>query len=221
MITCYFGVPGVGKSTLLTKIAVKELKRIRKGKSKYDAVYSNFFIKGVNKLSFADLNSYKLNNALILLDELTVDADNRHFKSFPDGIRDFFIYHRHLGCDIVYATQNYALVDVKIRALTYDLWYMTRSPLKLLGQFTFARRIYRQININEQNSELSIGYRFCNIIERFVSHNNLTVFRPLYYKYFDSFDESVLASRPVPPASVWGYEVIPSDKVESNYIDVG
>ena len=32
MLTCYFGVPGCGKTTLLTKLAVKELKRIKKGR---------------------------------------------------------------------------------------------------------------------------------------------------------------------------------------------
>ena len=34
MITGYFGVPGVGKTTIGTRIARKELKRIMNGKSK-------------------------------------------------------------------------------------------------------------------------------------------------------------------------------------------
>lgn len=32
MLTCYFGVPGCGKTTLLTKFAIRELRRIRKGR---------------------------------------------------------------------------------------------------------------------------------------------------------------------------------------------
>ena len=46
MITCYFGVPGCGKTTLLTKIAQKELKRIKRCKSPYNHVLTNFYCQG-------------------------------------------------------------------------------------------------------------------------------------------------------------------------------
>ena len=42
MLTCYFGVPGCGKTSLLTKFAIDELKRMRKGKSPYKHIYTNF-----------------------------------------------------------------------------------------------------------------------------------------------------------------------------------
>ena len=101
LITCYFGVPGVGKTTLLTKIAVKAIKRMNRGKGNYEQVYTNFYCKGALRLDFNDLDKYKITNSLILLDEITMDADNRDFKNFPVGIRDFFILHRHLGNDII------------------------------------------------------------------------------------------------------------------------
>ena len=43
MVTCFFGVPGVGKTTLLTKFAINGLKSVRKGR--YDDVYTNFYCK--------------------------------------------------------------------------------------------------------------------------------------------------------------------------------
>ena len=204
MITCYFGVPGVGKTTLLTKLAVKELKRMDSGKSKYEHVYTNFYCKGASKLDFNDLKTYKITNSLILLDEITMDADNRAFKQFPIGIRDFFILHRHLGNDIVYATQGYDAVDKKIRLLTQELWYMQKSAVPFFRGFTSAKRIYRTIAINEHTSELTLGYRFCNFIESITSSNFKSVWRRGYYKYFDSFDEGVLESRPELPGSKWG-----------------
>lgn len=203
MLICYFGVPGCGKTTLLTKFVAKELKKIKKGKSKYKEVYTNFYCKGAKFIDFKDLDKYKIYDSLIVLDEITLDADNRKFKQFTDGTRDFFILHRHLGNDIVYATQSYDLVDLKIRALTQELWYMSKSVIPFFNKFTSAKRIYREISINEHSSELTVGYRFCNLIESLFVSNYKLVFRPLYYKYFDSFDECQLQERPIYTSWLW------------------
>lgn len=216
MIIGYFGVPGCGKTTLLTKEARRELKLIKKGKSKYKAVYTNFYCDGCHIIDFADLQKYKIHDSLILLDEIALDADNRKFKFFTDEHRDFFVLHRHLGLDIIYATQSFELVDLKIRQLTQELWYMSRSVVPLLRHFTTAKRIYRQVSINEYSSELVMGYRFCNIIERLFVRNKKCVFRPFYYKYFDSFEEGSLESRPLYHSKIWGADIIkqlPEDKV--------
>lgn len=215
MITGYFGVPGVGKTTLLTKIAVKAIKRMNRGKGKYENVYTNFYCKGARRLNFNDLKTYKIINSLILLDEITMDADNRDFKNFPDEIRDFFILHRHLGNDIIYATQGYDAVDKKIRLLTQELWYMQKTVLPLFSEITSAKRIYRTININEHTSELTLGYRFCNLVESFFTSNYKTVWRRRYYKYFDSFDEGILESRPHLDTLLWDEKlpVLPSADV--------
>lgn len=189
MIKAYFGVPGCGKSTTL----VKEYK---KNKRKYDYIYTiNLKIKGVPMITKEDLEKFKFKNTLILWDEITMDADNREFKSFSKDLRDFFILHRHLGCDIIYATQNFENVDKKVRDLTCELWYMQKSVVPLLGQFTTTKRIYRTININEHTSELTLGYRFCNFVESIFVSNFKIIFRPRFYKYFDTHDELNLKNR--------------------------
>lgn len=204
MITCYFGVPGCGKTTMLSKIAIREVKRIKRGVSRYCAVYTNFYCAGCHYIDFKVIEEYKLYNCLILFDEITMDADNRKFKTFSDGARDWFILHRHVGCDIIYATQSYELVDLKIRQLTHDLWYMEKTVVPFLDKFTRAKRIYRKININEHTSDLTLGYRFCNFIEALFTSNNKIVFRPNFYKYFDSFEEGKLEKRSVYNSDLWG-----------------
>ena len=189
MIKCYFGVPGCGKSTIL----VREYK---KNKRRYDHIYSiNIQIKGVEMITKEDLEKYKFKNTLILWDEITMDADNREFKTFSKSLRDFFILHRHFGCDIIYATQNFENVDKKVRDLTSELWYMSKSVVPLFKHFTSAKRIYRAININEHTSELTLGYRFCNFIEGLFVSNFRLVFRPRYYSFFDTHDELSLKDR--------------------------
>ena len=146
-------------------------------------------------IDYHDLEKYKFKNTLILWDEITMDADNRSFKTFSKELRDFFLLHRHLGCDIIYCTQNFENVDKKVRDLTSELWYMSKSVIPGFRSFTSAKRIYRKININEFTSDLTLGYRFCNFLEMlFVSNFKLT-FRPFYYRYFDTHDELSLKGR--------------------------
>ena len=189
MIKCYFGVPGCGKSTILVKEYIKN-------KRKYDHIYTiNLVIKGVKKITKEDLELYMFRNTLILWDEITIDADNREFKSFSRDLRDFFILHRHLGCDIIYATQNFEKVDKIVRDLTCELWYMSKSVIPFFRSFTSAKRIYRNININEFTSDLTLGYRFCNFLESIFVSNYKLVFRPFYYRFFDTHDELHLKNR--------------------------
>ena len=189
MIKAYFGVPGCGKSTTLVK-------EYRKNRKRYKHIYTiNIEIKGLERIEKEDLENYKFENTLILWDEITMDADNREFKTFSKPLRDFFLLHRHLGCDIIYATQNFENVDKKVRDLTSELWYMQKSVVPILKAFTTTKRIYRNININENTSELTLGYRFCNLVESFFVSNFKIIWRRPLYKYFDSWDELTLKER--------------------------
>ena len=189
MIKGYFGVPGCGKSTILVK-------EYRKNRRKYKYFYTvNIDIKGCKKIEKEDIRKYKFENALILWDEITLDYDNRDFKTFTDKDKEFWLLHRHMGIDIIYATQNFEQVDKKIRDLTIELWYITKSVIPILKSFSATKRIYRTININEHTSELTLGYRFCNFIESLFVSNFKLVWRRKYYKYYDSFDELQLKER--------------------------
>lgn len=211
MITCYFGVPGCGKSTILTKIARKELKLMSKGKSKYQHVLSNFSCDGCEKVSFNELGKYFIKDSLILLDEITLDSDSRDFKTFSKGHKDFFTLHRHAGNDIVVFCQDFDRMDKTIRNNVYDLWYVTKPVFPLLSEFSVARRIFRNIAINEFTSELSLGYRFSTFWERLFTSCVRFTFRKPYYKYFNSFDCSVFEKRPDFETVPWSLSPSDSD----------
>lgn len=200
MITGFFGVPGCGKTTMATKLAIKQL---RKNKlldklhlsrfKRYDHVLTNFTCKGCEKIDFSDIGVYDITDSLIILDELTIDADNRDFKNFKKSSVEGFVYHRHDNNDIIYFTQQYDAVDKKIRNLTARLYYMKVSYLLPISR---ARQIFREYKINEFNGDLIMGYRFASLWELFldlilfngkVGQINMSCFRPHWYKYFDSF----------------------------------
>lgn len=196
MVTGYFGVPGCGKSTLLAMFAQKELQRISKGKSSYKYVFTNFDVKGCYRISVSDLGRFYFHDALILLDEITLDVDSRDFKSFPLYLKKFFILHRHFNCDIIYFCQDFERVDKTIRNVTYDLWYVSRSVVPLFRRFAIARRIYRKLNINEYTSDLTLGYRFSKFTERLFSHVTKFCYMPKWYQFFDSFEQYEFDSLP-------------------------
>ena len=195
MVTGYFGLPGSGKTTFLTMIAQKELKLIKKGQSKYDRVFTNFYCEGCYQLKWSDLGTKLLEYSLILIDEITLFADSRDFKSFPFQIKEFFILHRHYHCDIIYFTQHYNNVDKKIRDLTYDL-YFVRPFLRV---FSKATRIFRTLDIQEQTHEIVNGYRFSTFLDMIFAGRTVQMcFRPRWYKYFDSFE----CNRNLPPVAL-------------------
>lgn len=184
MINGYFGLPGSGKSTFLTRIAQKELKRIKKGRSCYKHVLTNFYCAGCERVEYKDLGNYAIFDSLILLDEITLDADSRNFKQFDSAHKHFFLMHRHYGCDVVYFTQQYDGVDKKIRDITSNLYFVKKRLM-----FTVATKIWRTLDINELTKEIVQGYRFSNWFERlFMTGTHQICYRPKWYKFFDSWE---------------------------------
>ena len=123
MITGYFGVPGCGKSTFLSQIAIKELRKIKQGKSAYKHVLTNFPVHGCEIVDIHDLGRFDIQNSLILFDEISMDADSRDYKNFSKSLRDFFILHRHACNDIVYFCQDYELLYQPFRNLDKNKLY--------------------------------------------------------------------------------------------------
>lgn len=204
MIVGYFGVPGCGKTTLAAKKARTINKQIARGKKRelkgkknkcpYDFVLTNFECKDCYKVDFTDIGKYDMQRCAIILDELTIDADNRDFKNFARSSVEGFIYHRHYFNDIFYYTQNYQAVDKKIRDLTHTLYFVRKSQLPFFNLFTRARIIYRTIEINDMTKDIVNGYRFPNWFEIFLNFIGVlklgeVCFRPFYYKDFDSFSQ--------------------------------
>lgn len=180
MITCVFGLPGQGKSTYMAYLA-KQALTTRKGKKRYDRVYCNFNMVGCYRLDYEDLGKYNFENCLILLDEMMNEADSRDFKKFDAFKKYFFSNHRHYGIDIIYFTQAWDDVDKKIRNNTQELYYIRK-----FWQFSFVLPIKQLLAIDENTHQIVTGYKFKGLIRATV------IFRPFYYKWFDSFERKKL-----------------------------
>lgn len=181
MITGFFGLPGCGKSTILAKLAQKYIKRGYRVFCMSDSP-----VVGCYLLDWDDLGRYDVSNSVILIDEISLRADNRDYKAFSKAIKQFMILHRHYHCDIIWFTQQYDGVDRKIRELTTCLYYV-----RSLGAVSYAIRIDRFIHVDKESMQILVGYKLSSFIQRLFAWLNGSFkicYRPRYYKYFDSYD---------------------------------
>lgn len=203
MITCYFAPPGCGKTSVLALIAHKEYARMQKSKSKYQKIFTNFPCSDMLRVSLDDLSKYYIHDSLIILDEVTLDLDNRDWKRVDRGLKDFIVLHRHLNNDIVYAVQDWSRAEKTLRENTVQLFYLNRSPLPFFNRFVHAKRIFRQLTVNEFSSEIVLGYRFSTIWDSLFQHCNQTFHISKAWQYFNTNDTYGLDERPEVPFLKW------------------
>ena len=127
MISLYFGLPGQGKTTIL---AAHALAAVRDRRKRYKHVYCNIPLKipGVIYIDNDCIGKFDLSDALILIDEGTIFADSRDFKSFSGDKVYYFMLHRHFNVDIEIFVQQWDALDRKIRCITDRVFYKHKTP---------------------------------------------------------------------------------------------
>lgn len=197
-VSLYFGLPGAGKTTLMCYKAIKGLKSKR-----YRNVYGNvrMMIEGYTYIDNDCIGQYDLSDCLLLIDEATLFADSRAYKSFGKDKLEYFLEHRHYNADICLFTQQWDGVDRKIRVITDRVYYVYKGFF--LGHWfsTFYRIPYGIIipdphkdKSSEKLGEIVQGYCKPNLLVRLFSPK---LYRPKYYKYFDSWERNPLPALPV------------------------
>ena len=176
-----FGKKGSGKTTTLTKIALKELKRKRK-------VYSTVEIPSTYLFNPDDIGTMTFEpNSTVLIDEVGMIWDNRDFKNFKPAVRDFFKYQRQYKLKIYLFSQTFD-IDLKLRNLTDEMYLLSNC----FRVFSVARRISKKITIKEcadGTSTLSDTYEFYPLLFGGLKFT----FIPRYISFYKSYDPKKLA----------------------------
>lgn len=200
MVSLYFGVPGCGKTTTAVKLAVSAVVSIASGRSKYKRVFVNFDCNYpfVTKVPFDFIGKFDMSDSLIIIDEATLYVDNRDYKSFPEHLRNFFLLHRHYGCDIALFCQQWDAVDKKIRTITEKVYYIKKSPFFPWRSIIYPLQygIYIPSSASDKDAEfgeISQGYKLPGLIPRIFAER---YDRRRYYHFFDSFQRPELPPLP-------------------------
>lgn len=197
MIRIFFGSPGCGKTTLACRMFYKNKKNKR---CKYVYQFSNFD----NSISYVAPSLLELGSwtfppsSYIVVDEAGIEYNSRKYKTLDQKTIEWFKLHRHYGCDVDFISQSWEDVDITIRRLADQLWY-----IKKLGPFSLVRRVYKSVSIDENTHQIIDAYRFGKLIKRFLpfpfyEKTWFLVWRPKYYKYFDTL------ARPNTPIRYFG-----------------
>lgn len=199
MIRTFFGSPGCGKTTYAAKLAYK-LRKKRKCFCNFDHT-----IPGAAVCDLNDLGHWTFPwNSYVLIDEAGIEYNNRKFKSLSQSAIAWFKKHRHYGCDVDVFSQSWEDMDITLRRLSDELWYMYR-----IGPWTLCRRIYQRVTVDENTHQIIDAYKMAHMAWLFFFFLQLgwpfaprfkLTFRPFYYKYFDSWSQDALYVRnfPVP-----------------------
>lgn len=191
--TFIFGKKGAGKSCYM----VRQMHRyLRKGWNVYTDM-EDIKIPGVRIVSVAALASFRPEpHSLLCLDEVGITMDNRSFKTFPPGLRDFFKYVRKMQIVVIMNSQAYD-VDKKVRDTTDSMLL-----LQSLGSlFCLARPICRSITLTEPSADSES--RIADVL-RFSSFLSWRLYyMPSYFRYFDS--------KAMPARSEVPYQTVESD----------
>lgn len=173
-----FGKKGSGKSTLMVKYMVKYLK---KGWLVYtDMVGVN--INGVRFFNTDDLAKFvPEENSALFLDEVGLSMDNRNFKSFPAGMRDFFALQRKYKVRVYVNSQSYD-VDKKVRDRVDSMILQTNIG-NIIG---ISRPIKRKITLTEATSQGES--RIADQLQFGHFWDWKWTWLPRYFKYFTSFN---------------------------------
>lgn len=177
-LTFIFGKKGAGKSCYM----VREMLKLQKAGWLIYTDMPDIKIPGVRIISHKDLAVFRPEeHSALFLDEVGISMDNRDYKSFPPGLRDFFKYLRKMKCRCYMNSQAYD-VDKKVRD-TVDAMILQTS---LFGVFSISRPIIRSITLTEASgladSRIADSLRF----GRFWQFR--LYYMPKYFKYFNSLE---------------------------------
>lgn len=196
----FFGLPGSGKTTILASLAYKFTHK-KKYKKRYTNIYCNVPLK-IDNVVYIDnscIGEYLIADGALFIDEATLFANNRDYKNFSKKLTQYFLLHRHYNIDIYLFTQEASALDKKIRTITDRVYYVYKGIF--LGKWISCYyRIPYGIIIpdgkkdgGEKLGEIIQGYCKPPLLVRIFSKK---IFRPRYYKYFDSWDRPELPELP-------------------------
>lgn len=174
----FFGKKGAGKSLLMVNYM---LRYMRKGFTVYSDIPA-LNIPGVRQIHAQDLDKFSpTENSAIFLDEVGITFDNRKFKTFSDGMRDFFKFQRKYKVVVFMNSQSFD-VDKKIRDLV-DKYYLIQSFGNVI---CLCRPITRKVALVEASSQGES--RVADNLKFAPFWNWKFLYMPQYFKYFDSFE---------------------------------
>lgn len=194
-VSRYFGLPGCGKTTTLVMLAKRG-----QASGRYKYIYGNvqLHLHGYIYVPFDCFGKYDMSDSLYLIDEAMVEAGDRDYKNFEKCKLEAFVMHRHYNMDIVLFSQEADGIDKKIRSITDRMYYVKKGFFTGKWISSIYRIPYKILwpdakTAGENVGRIIMGYAKPNFFIRLFAFR---LFRPRFYKFFDSWERRILPPLP-------------------------
>ena len=176
-----FGKKGCGKTTTLTKLALKYRKQ---GREVYCT--EKLAVDGVHLISPSIIGYVCFpEESVILIDEVGMVWDNRNFKAFKTEVRDYFKLQRHYRNTVYMFSQTFD-IDKKLRDLTDEMWLL----VNMFRVFSYGKKISKRIVLNASTadapSSIAENLEFDPLLF-FALGSRMFTFIPKYVNKYDSY----------------------------------
>lgn len=154
MIYLVVAPPGGGKTYFCTRLALEVgLKKFnRKTKKPKFSVFTNYPIvdKKTGYSTYQWLHEYckeSILDSTIIIDEAWMFFSSRNYKNFSTDLQAFFAMNRHNGNDIYIIAQNAARVDIIIREMVNELYFIQKHCIPFTNRpLWFTSWVYQDLN---------------------------------------------------------------------------
>lgn len=134
-----------------------------------------------------------MNDCDVIWEEMGAHVDSRSWEQLPFELRRWLQQHRHRGVNVYGNCQDFADVDVAVRRLTKDLFYLvklfgsrdpsptTPPPSVIFGlvvKFALNPRAYDETNKFKGASWAGFTWLQRNIVERYSMFNDIKPMKP-------------------------------------------
>lgn len=179
MITIYTGIPGSGKSLKSAQQALELLERNKKWYKKTGIkrqLCSNIKFSPHVEHYFGDLIHYwtdpyslvQMRDVDVIWDEIATYLDSTQWANVPLELKRWLQQHRKFGIDIYGNTQDFAMVDISMRRMTEQLFYMrkligspdksaTKPKIKNIWGIIMVRELDPQAYKEESKANKGVG----------------------------------------------------------------